>query len=117
SSVIFQNEIAQEELDTLVPFNNLNVDVVWTANSDLVTGAAGAFKNLSIGDWVKKVEDTEDKYLQVIALLDSVNAPTTADLAVKIQLGNNYKGTSSTSPGIRFNQNTDVGMGKYLRST
>src|SRR5690606_21306865 len=53
SSVIFQNEIAQEELDTLVPFNNLNVDVVWTANSDLVTGAAGAFKNLSIGDWVK----------------------------------------------------------------
>jgi uncharacterized phage protein gp47/JayE len=117
SSIIFQNEIAREELDTLVPFNNLDVDVVWTANSDLVTGAVGAFKNLGIGDWVKKVEDTEDKYLQIIALLDGVNAPTTADLAVKIQLGNNYEGTSSTSPGIKFDQNTDVGMGKYLRST
>lgn len=113
-SVIFENSIASEELNTLVPFNDLGTTVTWTANSDLVTGSAGDFVNVAVGDWVKKPEDDDSDYRQVTGLLDAGNASTTADLAVKIQLGSNYEGTTSTSEGVSFDQNTDVGKGNFL---
>jgi uncharacterized phage protein gp47/JayE len=115
-SIIFQSEIAQEELDTLVPFNNTGLLANWTSNLNIVTGVAGTFENLEIGDWVKKPEDSDDHYRQVIALLID-ETPASAAAATSIQLGSNYEGTTSTSPGISFDQNSDVGKGNFLQNT
>lgn len=114
TSIILENPEATEELNTLVPFNNLGEAVTWTANSNLVTGNAGDFKNVSIGDWVKKPDDDESLFVQVISLLDNTNSPVIASLATKIMLGDNYKGTSANTQGVSFDQNSDVNMGAYL---
>ena len=114
-SVIFENSLATEQLNLLVPFNNLSTSVVWVSNLDQVTGNEGDFKNVSIGDWIKKKEDSEDKFVQVIGMTDSGNAPTTqGELAVKLLLGFNYKGTTSISEGVSFDQLNDVGAGHEL---
>jgi len=110
-SIIFQNEGATEQLDTATLFNNLNLSTNWAANLDQVTGAAGAFKNLSIGTWVKKQEDPETLYRQVIA-----KNTGSFDTATVVTLGGNYKGTTSTSIGVSFNQTLDAGKGAYLQN-
>lgn len=114
-SILFQNPIAQEELDTLVPFNDSGLLANWTSNLDLVTGVAGTFENLAVGDWVKKPEDTDDNYRQVVGFFIG-STPATASTATSIQLGSNYEGTTSTSPGISFDQNDDVGKGNFLQA-
>ena len=114
SSVIYQNETAVPELHTFIGFNNLDTEVVWTANFDEVTGAAGSFLNLSIGDWVKKIEDADDNFVQVIDFLDAGDASTTAALAVKIKLGQNYPGVSATTRGVYYDQNSAVRTGVFL---
>ena len=111
-SIIFQNTAAVEHLDTLVNFNNLGLSANWTANLDLVTGVAGIFKNLNIGDWIKKKEDPETLYRQVIG-----KNTGSFDTATIITLGGNYQGVSATSLGVSFDQNSDVGKGAYLDST
>jgi uncharacterized phage protein gp47/JayE len=111
-SIIFQNEIAVEQLDTLTPFNNLNQTVDWTSNLNTITGTAGKFKNLNYGDWVKKEEDADTQYRQVI----SRNGTSFSD-ATSITLGANYQGTTSSSRGVSFDQNSDVNKGVVLKST
>lgn len=110
SYIIFQNQIAIEELDTLVGFNNLDISVSWTSNSDQVTGIAGSFKNLAIGDWVKKKEDDETLYRQVIGR----NGTSFSDATI-VYLGGNYQGTTSSSLGISLDQNSDINKGIYLQ--
>jgi len=114
--IVFENEIAKEELDTYFPFNNTGILATWVSNSDTVTGVAGTFSNVEIGDWVKKPEDADEEYRQVTGLLDDNDDPVTADLATRIKLGSNYEGTTSTSIGISFDQNSDVGKGKILQN-
>jgi uncharacterized phage protein gp47/JayE len=109
-SIIFENQIAIEQLDTIVPFNNLALSATWVSNSNSITGAAGVFKNLNIGDWVKKKEDPETLYRQVIA-----KNTGSFDTATIITLGGNYQGTTSVSVGVSFDQNSDVGKGCYLQ--
>jgi len=109
-SIVFKNDIAVEQLDTLVPFNNLNLNVEWVSNLDQVSGAAGRFKNLAIGDWVKKKEDPETMYRQVIG-----RNTGSFDTATTIFLGGNYQGTTSSSLGVSFDQNSDVGKGVLLQ--
>lgn len=116
TSIIFQNPDGVEELNTYVPFNNLNTSVLWTSNTTQVSGVIGAFENVSIGDWVKKPEDDESFYVQVTALLNSSNVPVAAALATKIILGSGYKGTTANSLGITFDQNSDVGKGVILNN-
>lgn len=116
TSVIFENPEAVEELNTLVDFNNLDAAANWTSNFDEITGTVGTFKNIVIGDWVKKVEDTDELYVQVIALVDNSNAPVAASLATKLLLGDVYRGTTSTSNGVSFDQNSNVDMGVYLKN-
>lgn len=115
TSIVYEHEDALEELNTLVPFNNLNTAVAFTSNSNLILGAAGSFKNVAIGDWIKKPEDDDEFYVQVLDLLDNSNAPTSATLAVKLLLGDNYRGSTATTQGISFDQNSDVGKGVYLQ--
>ena len=114
TSIIFENKLGIEELNTLRPFNNSDAQVTWVANSDTITGVQGAFSNLQINDWVKKKEDDDTQYVNIVGFLDALNAPTTPANAVKIKLGSNYDGTSSISEGIAFNQLNDVGKGVFL---
>lgn len=119
SSVIFENSEAVEELNTIVEFNNLDTSVVWVSNSDEVTGAAGSFKNVNVGDWVKKSEDDDSLYIQVIGMLDDseADASYSTEDAVKLILGDLYQGSSSTSNGVSFDQKDDVNKGIYIKDT
>lgn len=116
ASIVFENPEAVEELNTLVDFNNLNLAATWTSNFDEVTGIAGTFKNVLPGDWIKKVEDDDEFYVQVIDTVDNSNAPVAPNVATKLLLGDMYRGTTSTSNGVSFDQNSDVDMGVYLKN-
>lgn len=115
TSIIYMNELGFEEINTIIDFNNLETEATWVASSDIVTGTAGTFKNVSIGDWIKKYEDEDDMYVQVTALNDISGTPTTSDLAVKMVLGSAYEGTSAQAKGVVYDQENGVGSGLNLR--
>ena len=102
-SIIYKNAAGREEINTIVEFNSTGTAVTWTANSDTVTGASGAFANVSVGEWVKKQDDDDTFFVEVIA--------TTA---TSLTLGANYEGTTSLSLGVTFDQTNDVGAGLFL---
>ena len=115
-SIVYQNASGRDELNTLTPMNNTSTDATWVSNSATVTGVAGTFENVVLGDYVKKAEDEDINFRQIIALLDIADAPTTAVLAVKITLGSIYPGTSSDAEGILFDQTDDVHGGIRLQA-
>jgi len=94
----------------LVDFNSYDIAATWVANSNLVTGIAGTFANVNIGDWVKKETDDDTQYRQVV----SFNTIAPADATI-MTLGSTYSGVSSSSVGKKFDQNSDVGQGMYLQ--
>lgn len=110
-SVIYQNVNAVEELDTVISFNNFQTTVSWTANSDQVTGAAGSFSNVNIGDWVKKTTDEDTQYKQITAFDTGL-----ASTATIITLGGNYNGITANTTGIVLDQNSSIGTGMYLQN-
>lgn len=117
NSIIFQNNIGIEELDTIRDFNSNSLPVTFTSNSDIITGsvAGGSFANLQLGDWVKKGSDSEDLYLQVVGFKDIANLATLIpEEAVSVQLAGTYEGTTSTTLGVAFDQANDVGKGRIL---
>lgn len=107
-SVIFLNDQATDEINTIRKFNNKGLLATWTANSNLVTGAVGAFKNVVVGDWVKKDEDPESAYRQVTGM----NAAPAS--ATQLSLGGNYVGNSSIAAGVTYNQLSGYDQGVYL---
>lgn len=106
NSVLFKNSRGVEELNTIVPFNNTATPVIWTANSNQVLGVVDSFKNVSIGDWIKKSEDSDSMYVQVANISGGGTILT---------LGSTYKGISSSSRGVRFDQLNDVNGGTILQ--
>lgn len=115
-SILFENASAIEQLDTVVQFNNLNTDVDWISNFDEVTGTVGAFINVAVGDWIKKIEDGDERYVQVIDLLDVSNTPVAANLATKLKLGQNYTGATASTRGVKLDQNSGIQTGLFLDS-
>lgn len=110
-SVIYQNSNGQEELDTFIPFNNFELSATWTANSNQISGVAGTFTNLNIGDWVKKITDDDTFYVQVVGFDTGVAATATI-----VTLANNYNGITATTVGHSLDQNSGIGTGVYLLS-
>lgn len=108
NSVVFLNDQSTDEINTVTKFNNKGLSATWTSNSNLVTGAAGTFKYVNVGDWVKKDEDPESYYLQVT----NMNAAPAS--ATQISLGGNYAGTSAIASGVAYNQLTNYDQGIYL---
>ena len=101
--IIIQNPSGVEDLDYTRSFSAAN----WTASSDTVTFAYGA-TGLSIGDWVKKEEDTADKYAQIIGLTGSTGS-------TELTLGRVYEGISSSSSTlVAFDTVNDVNVGVPL---
>jgi uncharacterized phage protein gp47/JayE len=109
-NVIVVNDSASDELNTIVPFNNKGFSATWTANTNLVTGVAGTFKNLNLGDWVKKPEDPDNFFRQVIGF-----TPGTPDTATQITLGGNYSGSSAIAGGVSYDMLNDYDKGVYLQ--
>ncbi len=110
-SLILINESSTEELNTVVPFNNKSLYATWTANTNVVTGVAGTFKYLNVGDWVKKPEDSELMYKQVLSF-----TPGTPDTATSITLGGNYSGSTAVAPGVSYDMLNDYDKGVTLQA-
>jgi len=111
-SVIYENNNATEELNTIKDLNNFNIEVSWTSGSDQVTGLAGAFSNIAIGDWIKKRTDDAILYRQVAAFNTGL-----ASTATIVTLGDSYEGITSAGVGIAFDQINSVGTGVVLKNT
>ena len=111
NSIILENASATDEINTIIPFNNKGLNATWTANTNTVTGVAGTFKNLNIGDWVKKPEDPDSYYRQVVAF-----TPGTPSTATQITLGGNYAGTTAISAGVLYDQLNDHDKGVILQN-
>ncbi len=109
-NIIIVNDSASDELNTVVAFNNKGFTALWTANTNLVTGVAGTFKNVNIGDWVKKPEDPDTFYRQVVAM-----SPGTPDTATQITLGGNYGGATALAGGVSYDMLIDYDKGVYLQ--
>lgn len=109
-SIIIVNDSATDELNTVVQFNGKGLQATWTANTNIVTGVAGTFKNLNIGDWVKKPEDPDNLYRQVINF-----NPATAATATQITLGGNYGGATAIAGGVSYDMLNDYDKGVYLQ--
>jgi uncharacterized phage protein gp47/JayE len=110
-SVIFINSSGTDQLNTLRPMNNQSLEITFTANANYITGPAGAFKYVEVGDWVKGESDPDTYYLQVLNL-NNVNAA----LATQITLGGNYPGATGTSVGVIYRETTDYDQGVFLEN-
>ena len=110
-SIIFINASGTDQLNTLRPMNNMNLEAVFTANATYLTGPVGTFKYVQVGDWVKGLSDPDSYYLQVLSL-NNVNPA----LATQINLGGNYGGSTGTSLGIIYREATDYDQGVFLKN-
>ena len=108
-AVMLLNDTATDELNTIVPFNSKSLYATWTANTNVVTGVAGTFKNVNVGDWVKKPEDSDSAYIQVISML-----PSTPSAATSLTLGSNYSGSTAIAPGVSYDMMSDYDKGVVL---
>lgn len=87
------------------PFNVIDESVQWTNGQPYVNtigGAVGLFADLNKGDYVKKANDTSDKFLRVEEFYDAVNlggSVTTAALARSVRLNSNYLGITGSEKG------------------
>ena len=111
NSIIIDNEQATEEINTYVPFNNRGLQANWVSNSVAVTGTAGTFKYVNIGDWVKKPEDSDLYYRQVVGFNTGI-----ANTATIMTLGDRYLGSTATAPGISYDQLSDYDKGVVLQN-
>jgi hypothetical protein len=96
-------QVAFIELVRDEDINTGPVAVTFDNGSDYINGVIGSFENLSIGDWIKKKTDTEDKYLRVEKFWSGTGksgSPTTASLALSIELSGNYTGTDGIAEAI-----------------
>ena len=108
-NLIFENQSGIEQLDDLRPFNDLGDTVQWTNSSAVLEGSVGDFVNVKAGDWVKKAEDADTLYRQVVSF--NTGDPATA---TEVILGGTYQGSTSAATGIAFDQVNGVGAGVDL---
>jgi uncharacterized phage protein gp47/JayE len=109
NSIVFINPNATDQLNTITQMNNQNLDATWISGTNTVTGVAGTFKYVSVGDWVKQASDPDSLYLQVLSLNN-----VSAVLATSITLGANYSGSNGTSVGVVYDETSGYDQGVYL---
>lgn len=85
--------------------NPTDESVQWTNGQPYINtigGAVGLFSNLAKGDYVKKANDTSDKWLRVEEFYDAISlggSTTTAALARSVRLNGNYLGVTLAEKG------------------
>jgi hypothetical protein len=105
NKTLADEQVAYLSLVRASKLNSSDQDVSWTNGQNYVNtvgGAVGLFANLAKGDWVKKVNDTNNLYLRVEEFYDSVNlggSTTTAANAKSVRLSGTYQGTTSNDRG------------------
>jgi len=109
-SFIIENAQSKAQLHTLDKLNNKGLQPTWTSNATLITGAAGTFKNVNVGSWIKKKEDSDDYYRQIVSMNSS------SDTATEITLGSAYPGLSGVAEGIAYDQENSYQGGIPLDS-
>lgn len=109
-SIVISNESATNQLNTVVAFNNKSLYPTWTANTNTITGVAGTFKYVNVGDWVKKPEDPDSAYVQVLSF-----SPGTPSSATVVTLGGNYSGSTAIAPGVSYDMLNDYDKGIELQ--
>ena len=88
-----------------LPFNVTDENVSWINGQvyvNTIGGAVGLFANLSKGDYIKKANDTIDKFVRVEEFYDAVNlggSTTTAAGARSVRLGSPYLGVTGAEKG------------------
>jgi hypothetical protein len=112
TSITYVNPNGVEELHTKQPINELSVPANWVANATSVTGPAGVFTSVTVGSWIKKAEDTDDKFVQVVSF--DTGVASTATIA---NLGSAYAGGSSASMGVVFDQVNGINGGMVVQNT
>lgn len=86
-------------------FNPTDENVQWVNGQPYINtigGAVGLFANLSKGDYVKKANDTIDKWVRVEEFYDAVNlggSTTTPAGARSVRLGSAYLGNTGAEKG------------------
>jgi hypothetical protein len=110
-AIIFRNPNGKEELNTIVPFNGKGLSATWVTSAVVVSGIAGTFENLAVGQWVKKAEDDDTLFRQIISFDTGVAATATV-----VTLGAVYSGSSSISPGVRLDELNDIDKGVLLQN-
>ena len=105
--IVVQNPDGVEELDSV----RLVLNTTWRADTNTVTlnGATGA---VSVGDWVKKQEDDDGKYTQVIAIsgdgktltLGSPYSGISADGLTLVA----YDEVNGVNAGVTLNDRNDI---------
>lgn len=108
-SILFENTESSSEISTIKPINNNNLHPTWVSNSNIVTGVAGTFKNVNIGDWIKKSEDEDNMYCQVVDMVPASSSDTTT-----VTLGKVYSGSSAIAEGKAFDMLNGYGKGLVL---
>lgn len=108
-SLLIINTLASDNVNTVIPLNGTGLYATWTANSNIVTGIAGAFKDIKVGDWIKKVDDSDDMYCQVLSMNAAAASATT------VTLGKPYPGNSSTAPGVAYDMQNGYYSGVILQ--
>lgn len=79
------------------------VSVEWFNGINYVNGSLGSFENLTKGDWVKKADDPDYRYLRVEEFYAAANLAggvTSAGNALSIKLSNIYAGISENKQGV-----------------
>ena len=96
------------------PFNANDEQVSWINGQNYINtigGAIGLFANLSKGDYVKKINDSNDKFLRVEEFYDAINlggSVTTPAGARSIRLSAAYLGTTGNEKG-RYDKGVYLG--------
>jgi hypothetical protein len=92
--------IVQERGKTI---NTGGVDVEWFNLVDHVNGTLGAFENLNKGDWIKKSDDDDYRYLRVEEFYAGENKTggvTAPGNALSVKLSEPYGGISESRQGV-----------------
>ena len=108
-SIVIQNANGKEELDTYKLMNYTDITATWNSGSSTVSGTAGSFKNVSVGSWIRSIDDDDAAFVQVIAMNS-----LTPSLATSVTLGQTYRGATSTSVGLVADFENGVGLGTEL---
>ncbi|CAM6003883.1 unnamed protein product [Sphagnum balticum] len=111
NSVIVLNSNATDQLNTVEMMNNQGIEASFITGTNTITGVAGTFKYVSVGDWVKKQSDPDSYYLQVESL-NNVNPA----LATSITIGGGYAGTTGVAVGVVYDQTNGYDKGVYLQN-
>lgn len=114
--IIFRNNVSPEYNITLddgqvayfklvrdADFNDISETIEWTFGINYLNGNTGAFVNLSKGDWVKKIDDSDDMHLRVEEFYAGPNmsgGTTTATLAQSVKLSEAYAGLTISARGV-----------------